>query len=207
MLISKIVSGGQTGVDRGALEAAYDLGFPYGGIIPKGRKAEDGQVPLKFDMEVAYHADYLFRTRMNVSHSDATLIISRYNLNPKPTETRTSLSGGTKRTQEFCTQYRKPCLVLFTKDFNAAHNWLLKTARDLRKEGLVLNVAGPRESKNKGIQQATYDFIKELLEREKVSTDVVDLNAPVSPVTDVVEEYHVCGMNGDVKQVSQKEDE
>ena len=49
MLLSKIVSGGQTGVDRGAIEAALELGFPYGGLIPKGRLAEDGIVPLKFD--------------------------------------------------------------------------------------------------------------------------------------------------------------
>lgn len=61
MLIGKIVSGGQTGVDRGALEAAYDLGFPYGGLIPKGRLAEDGIVPEKFDrMEVATLAVAVF---------------------------------------------------------------------------------------------------------------------------------------------------
>ena len=54
MLISKIISGGQTGVDRGAIEAALELGFPYGELIPKGRLAEDGAVPAKFDrMEVA----------------------------------------------------------------------------------------------------------------------------------------------------------
>ena len=54
MLISKIISGGQTGVDRGAIEAALELGFPYGGLIPKGRLAEDGAVLAKFDrMEVA----------------------------------------------------------------------------------------------------------------------------------------------------------
>ena len=54
MLISKIISGGQTGVDRGAIEAVLELGFPYGGQIPKGRLAEDGAVPEKFDrMEVA----------------------------------------------------------------------------------------------------------------------------------------------------------
>lgn len=54
MLIAKIISGGQTGVDRGALEAVLELGFPYGGLIPKGRVSEDGQVPLVFDkLEVA----------------------------------------------------------------------------------------------------------------------------------------------------------
>ena len=53
MLISKIVSGGQTGVDRGAIEAALELGFPYGSLIPKGRLAEDGIVPEKFDNALA----------------------------------------------------------------------------------------------------------------------------------------------------------
>ena len=59
MLIGKIISGGQTGVDRGALEAALACGFPYGGLIPKGRRAEDGTVPEKFDqMTVAVRKDY-----------------------------------------------------------------------------------------------------------------------------------------------------
>ncbi len=63
MLIGKIVSGGQTGVDRGALEAAVELGFPYGGLIPKGRLAEDGEVPRSYDKLVeAPRKDYLFRT-------------------------------------------------------------------------------------------------------------------------------------------------
>lgn len=74
MLISKIISGGQTGVDRGALEAALEAGFPYGGLIPKGRMAEDGQVPLCFDrMEVSYKKDYLFRTEWNVTHMSLEL--------------------------------------------------------------------------------------------------------------------------------------
>ena len=78
MLISKIVSGGQTGVDRGAIEAALELGFPYGSLIPKGRLAEDGIVPEKFDkMTIAVRKDYLFRTEYNVGHSDATLVIAR----------------------------------------------------------------------------------------------------------------------------------
>lgn len=78
MLIGKIVSGGQTGADRGALEAALELGFPYGGMIPKGRLAEDGIVPLKFDqMEESTRKDYLYRTEWNVTHSDATLIIEK----------------------------------------------------------------------------------------------------------------------------------
>ena len=89
----KIVSGGQTGVDRGAIEAALESGFPYGGLIPKGRLAEDGIVPEKFDqMEEAPNKNYIFRTEWNVVHSDATLIISPYDeLHP---DGASVLSGG-----------------------------------------------------------------------------------------------------------------
>jgi len=78
MVIAKIVSGGQTGVDRGALEAAVELGVPYGGLVPKGRRAEDGIVPEAFDqMEEAPFESYVYRTEQNVVRSDCTLIISR----------------------------------------------------------------------------------------------------------------------------------
>jgi hypothetical protein len=77
-VIIKVVSGGQTSVDRGALEAALELGFPYGGYIPKGRRAEDGVVPTKFtEMTEDTQKDYFHRTELNVINSDATLILSR----------------------------------------------------------------------------------------------------------------------------------
>ena len=157
-LLGKIVSGGQTGVDRGAIEAAYELGFPYGGLIPKGRMAEDGIVPEKFDkMEVSYKKDYLFRTEWNVTHSDATLIISNYCTEPnKPRET---LTGGTLRTERFCIDHAKPRLVLFTQNTQKVIDWL----KGLGMENIVLNVAGPRESKAKGIQAKTKDFIARLI--------------------------------------------
>ena len=159
MLIAKIVSGGQTGVDRGAIEAAFDLGFPYGGLIPKGRMAEDGTVPEKFDkMEVSYKKDYLFRTEWNVTHSDATLIISNYCT--APSKPRENLTGGTLRTERFCIDHAKPRLVLFTQNVTKTVEWL----KSLGKDGIVLNVAGPRESKAKGIQAKTKDFITRLIE-------------------------------------------
>lgn len=164
MLIAKIVSGGQTGVDRGALEAATELGFPYGGLIPKGRLAEDGIVPLKFDaMTEATRKDYLFRTEWNVTHSDCTLIISRYNL--QPGAVRESLHGGTERTRQFCAVHGKPYLVIFKGSRNAVRDWLVATAEQLgkREAGLVVNVAGPRESKNPGIQENTKVFVKGLI--------------------------------------------
>ncbi len=162
MLISKIVSGGQTGVDRGAISAALDLGFPYGGLIPKGRMAEDGIVPEKFDkMEVSYKKDYLFRTEWNVTHSDATLIISRKIV--KGAELVEELTGGTLRTERFASTHCKPHLAIFSRDLGKVIAWLRKLSADLKREDLVLNVAGPRESKAKGIEATTKDFVSRLI--------------------------------------------
>lgn len=163
-LIAKIVSGGQTGVDRGALEAALEAGFPYGGMIPKGRLAEDGIVPECFDkMEVSARKDYLFRTEWNVVHSDATLIIARG-----------ELSGGTKRTEGFCARNALPHMVIVKQDVNGVLEWLngVKAkifARTGEDRGVVLNVAGPRESKCPGIQASTRRFITRLIEKDKES--------------------------------------
>ena len=159
MLVSKIVSGGQTGVDRGAIAAARELGFPYGGLIPKGRLAEDGIVPEEFDqLEVAPRKDYLFRTEWNVTHSDATLIISNYNT--APGSERETLTGGTLRTERFCQVHGKPHLVIFTQNLDRVLDWL----RSLGRDNLVLNVAGPRESKSPGIQAKTDAFVSRLID-------------------------------------------
>ena len=90
----KIVSGGQTGVDQGALEAAVDLGVDWGGWVPKGWRAENGTVPEQFRARMQEHvsANYIVRTRQNVADSHATLILS----DAYP------LSGGTLRTRDFC---------------------------------------------------------------------------------------------------------
>ncbi len=166
MLIGKIVSGGQTGVDRGAIAAALDLGFPYGGLIPKGRMAEDGIVPEKFDkMEVSYKKDYLFRTEWNVTHSDATLIIARKVVEgPALVE---KLTGGTLKTEQFAMMHCRPHLVLYARNAEKVLEWLRKLAANVQHEDLVLNIAGPRESKCPGIEKSTYDFVAKLIESVK----------------------------------------
>ena len=168
MLIGKIVSGGQTGVDRGALEAALELGCPYGGLVPKGRLAEDGIVPLKFDqMEESTRKDYLYRTEWNVTHSDATLIIAREpweeNESEECSKRTEELTGGTKRTADFCKKHGKPYLVIFAANVPKVIDWLTGLAIP----DLVLNVAGPRESKAKGIQEATKRFVSRLIEKAR----------------------------------------
>lgn len=165
MLVSKIVSCGQTGVDRGAIEAALEIGFPYGGLIPKGRLAEDGIVPLKFDrMTVASRKDYLFRTEWNVTHSDAALIIAREpwsdNVSNDCSECAEELTGGTKRTADYCKKHGKSYLVIFKANVSKVVDWL----NGLGKTDIVLNVAGPRESKAVGIQEATKTFVTRLIQ-------------------------------------------
>ena len=161
-LVAKIVSGGQTGVDRGAIAAAKASYFPYGGLIPKGRLAEDGIVPEEFtEMKVAPRRDYRFRTEWNVTHSDATLILARRPRDPYPDGEL--LEGGTLQTKRFCSNHGKPHLVIFTRNLAQVMRWLEKVAAELGKMELVLNVAGPRESKCKGIEKATFEFIQKLI--------------------------------------------
>ena len=97
----KIVSGGQTGVDRAALQAAIDNHIPHGGWCPLERTAEDGIIHEKFHLEQTPSSEYQQRTNWNVRDSDATLILSS-----KP------LTGGTKLTLDFAKQIHKPHLQL-----------------------------------------------------------------------------------------------
>ena len=165
MVIAKIVSGGQTGVDRGALAAALKLGFPYSGMIPKGCKAEDGIVPLEFTaMTESDSEDYRFRTRWNAEHSDATLILS---FTPM-------LEGGTLRTRQYCMNSRKPYFVdnpsspAIAKGALKVSGWLDKVCKKNGGAPIVLNVAGPRESKSPGIAEATEAYISRLIGQQGI---------------------------------------
>lgn len=155
--LTKIISGGQTGADRGALEAALELAFPYGGTIPKGRKAEDGQVPACFDQLVeSVSADYkICATRDNVRDGQATLVIC-------PTA---PMSPGSQVTVRFCHEQNKPVMVCEAKkvlrDPVAQGDLVL---RWIKQKGVkVLNVAGTRESKFKGIQEAVRAMVTHVL--------------------------------------------
>ncbi len=144
----KIVSGGQTGVDRAALDAALALGVPAGGWCPRGRLAEDGVIPNHYPLQ-ELEGGYLARTERNVVDSDATLIL---HFGP--------LSGGTARTLDFCRSHRRPCLLIDgekTPPDQAAE----ETLRFIHREGVeVLNVAGPRASG----EPRAYPYAREVLE-------------------------------------------
>ena len=103
--IPRIVSGGQTGADRAALDWALSHNLPCGGWCPKGRKAEDGTIDPKYPLKESSSASYLQRTEWNVRDSDATVLFS---IAP-------SLGGGSKKTVEFAKKHNKPCLHLHAR--------------------------------------------------------------------------------------------
>lgn len=152
-MIERIVSGGQTGADRGGLDAARDLGIPFRGWAPKDWRAEDGEIPVEYraSMRTALTRDYLTRTRMNVKDSDGTLIVSLSG----------SLTGGSLATWRLCKGLGRHCLHLVLRDQHAARGILLDWIG--RHRIRVLNVAGPRESKEPGIQDTARRVLASVL--------------------------------------------
>lgn len=130
-----IISGGQTGVDRGALDAALESGAPCGGWCPEGRLAEDGVIAARYPLKELPGAGYTKRTRKNVEDSDATLVIMFG-----------ETTGGTAKTVEFCCKLGKPYLIVDAATTPIANS--VSDAMDFIHARAVrrLNVAGPRAS-------------------------------------------------------------
>lgn len=144
MRLTKIISGGQAGADRGALDAAILLGIPHGGFCPKGRRSEDGPIPAKYQLVETSSAEYPERTRLNVSSSDGTAVFMPAG----------AFGPGSKLTINTALAMRKPLAVLKYNNSSAAEiqriATLLKSvieANSIR----ILNVAGSRESRAPGI--------------------------------------------------------
>lgn len=180
MPIEKVVSGGQTGVDRAALDVAAEYGLACGGWCPRGRKAEDGPIPSSYPLRETPSGTYAQRTEWNVRDSDATLILTM----GEPT-------GGTELTRSLAEELGKPCLIVdlhqeFAADEPADGDRPSRSAGSVDQDAAplkrvqrvrlrtnafqdwvnrhgvrVLNVAGPRQSTEPGV----YDLAVALLRR------------------------------------------
>jgi len=156
MKITKIVSGGQTGADRGGLDAAIWCELPYGGWIPKDRKSEDGSIPYKYEgLKEMTSADYLKRTEANVVDSDATLVFC-YGI---PT-------GGSKKTVDYAKKHQRPCLAVdLEKDGFRTAELTSAFVEGIAGNSGVLNVAGSRESTSAGIEKAVGNIMVEVISK------------------------------------------
>ncbi|MCF6247934.1 MAG: putative molybdenum carrier protein [Desulfobacula sp.] len=148
-MLKKIISGGQTGADQAALDVAIKFNIPHGGWIPKGRKTEDGPLPVWYHLVEMDSSDYKERTKQNIIDSHGTLIISRG-----------KLTGGSKLTQSYAKVIGRPCIYLdlmANEDFESA---VFLKSFVLENQIEILNVAGPRLSHHPWI----YDDVKTILE-------------------------------------------
>jgi hypothetical protein len=148
-MIKRIISGGQTGADRAALDFAIKVDLPHGGWVPKGRLAEDGTTPARYHLTEMPSKSYAKRTEKNVVDSDGTLIVSHG-----------KLKGGSQYTMDMAIMHSRPWLYI-----NLDETTVLEAAQQvidwlLNNRIKTLNVAGPRESKDPMIYRAVYDLLQ-----------------------------------------------
>ncbi|EMI21200.1 hypothetical protein RMSM_01882 [Rhodopirellula maiorica SM1] len=141
---TKIVSGGQTGVDRAGLDVAIALGIEHGGWCPAGRLSEDGSIPSRYEMQEMRSKEYPPRTEQNVIDSDATLILYEK-----------KLRSGTLLTRRICDRLGKAYLLakLDVDPPTKIQRWLAQ------QNPATLNIAGPRESSSPGIYDRSFAFL------------------------------------------------
>jgi len=163
-VIERIVSGGQTGADRAALDAAIELDIPHGGWIPKGRKTEDGGLPEKYLLKEMPTGSYAARTEQNVIDSDGTLIVSYGKLN-----------GGSALTRQLAKKHNRPWMHVDLDKTNSFKAAMDVTSWVMENRVRVLNVAGPRASKDPGIYQATKKLIKAVFQLDLIQSTMPDL--------------------------------
>jgi len=145
----RIISGGQTGVDRAALDAAITLGIEHGGWCPKDRRSEDGPIPDQYQLVELDSPNYSDRTRQNVIDSDGTVVLYGGRL-----------QGGTLLTARYAMQYEKPCLKIRLST-QAPGDMLVSWIETHRIA--VMNVAGPRASSDSKIYTKAFQFLMNAL--------------------------------------------
>ncbi len=146
----RIMSGGQTGVDRAALDVGLACNAVECGWCPAGRRAEDGPLADRYPLKETPKRDYSQRTRWNVRDSDGTLVLTI----GKP-------DGGTAYTIRVAEELGRPCLVVDLSeepDTDTVLTWIRENRFRL------VNVAGPRESKKPGIYRLARDFLARIME-------------------------------------------
>ena len=177
-MIKRIISGGQTGADRAALDAAINVGLPHGGWIPKGRLTEDGPLSEIYHLQEMPTKSYPKRTEQNVLDSDGTLII-----------THGKLTGGSRLTKEFAENQKKPCLHIDLSE-DVIYGAAVHIEDWIQEHGIeVLNVAGPRASKDPEIYSKVLTVI-ELLYYMQLSvekTNIIKKAFVVKTVKDTVD--------------------
>ena len=203
-MIKRIISGGQTGADRAALDFAIKMDLPHGGWVPKGRLAEDGDLPEKYEQKEMPTTSYPKHTEQNVIDSDGTIII-----------THGKLTGDSRLTKEFAENQKKPCLHVDLNqevEYEAAvhiDDWTQEHTIE------VLNVAGPRASKDPKIYTKVLKVLEiaycvnRSTERSKITrqaaitksvSEAVDLLITILPLRDRaiisgMKEYDMVGLH------------
>lgn len=157
--LRKLISGGQTGVDRASLDVALSLGIPCGGWCPAGRLAEDGVIADRYPLQETDSKSYSARTRWNVRDSDGTLILSE-----------TPFTGGTALTARAARELLKPLCIVHPfqeskRNKQRVLDWIIENGIQ------VLNIAGPRASTVPAIYDATCRFLRDLLKSAPVRTE------------------------------------
>ena len=148
MKVTRIISGGQTGADRGGLDAAIDLGIPHGGWCPKGRRAEDGSIPMKYDLQETDSTEYLERTERNVLASQGTAVF-----------TIGTPTAGSALTIQYAERHRKPFLHLDLQEVPADHAAARLRAWIKKNDISILNVAGSRDSLAAGLEKLVHKIV------------------------------------------------
>ena len=163
-MIRKIISGGQTGADQAALDAAIKLGIPHGGWIPKGRLTENGPLPTQYDLKEMPGTGYAARTEQNVIDSNGTLIISHG-----------QLTDGSEYTRKMAVRHQRPWLHINLNKTPAFKAATLISAWITENQIEILNVAGPRKSKDDRIYQDVFKIIESAYYLELMKTSQKDL--------------------------------
>ena len=166
-MLRKIISGGQTGADRAGLDFAIEAGLEHGGYVPKGRKAEDGRIDDRYQLVELLSSSYVARTKRNVEESDGTVIFSL----------KSELTGGSELTRSYAIQAGKPVHHILDGGTEKNRTALLTEVWPLRnfveKNGIeVLNVAGPRESKEPGVYAFALRMLRQYWENRNAPEDI-----------------------------------